>query len=173
MNNQNSPPYYNPPTTNWSILGAATLLAFGILVIVGVFLPWISGSVNLFGGSFAGDISGWELTISVGAEEVPGVLFATVGASFIVIFAWLSLLLALTVGRKSMVRYLFIFSVIINLLTIGGFIWFLIDVVSENAFSIIKFGFYLSGGAAIAGFIFGIVAFIRTQFRVVNFKEVI
>jgi len=173
MNNQNYPPYYNPPTTNWSILGATTLLACGIIVIIGVFLPWISGSVYVFGLSFSGDVSGWELVISVGAEEVPGVLVAAIGAGLIVLLAWLSLLLALTSGRKGILRYLFFFSVIINLLILGGFMWFLLELVNDGVFPSIGLGFYLTGGAAAVGFIFGTIAFIRTQFRIVNFKEII
>ena len=163
---------YEVPATNWSVLGAIILLLSGILVITGVFLPWISGSVEIFGINISGDTSGWDILSLAGIGKTPGVLLVVIGASLMIICAWLSFLLAITSGRKSLVRYLFIFSIIIALLIVGGASEFFGKVISEDYLAFVGYGFYISSGAALIGLIIGIIAYVRTQFRVVNFKQI-
>jgi hypothetical protein len=56
---------------------------------------------------------------------------------------------------------------------IAGEIWLFTDLFSEASISVLGAGFYVSSGAALVGLFLGIVAFVKTQFRVVDFKEVL
>ena len=167
------PTYYNPPSTNWGILGAVVLLLCGIIAILGVFLPWLGGSTDILGVSFSANISGWDAIRLAGIEEVPEVLLVIIGTVLLILFALPALMLALTSDSlRNSVRYLFFAASMATLLVIGGVLWFLIEAISNDYVTFVSFGVYLSGGAALIGFILGITAYVQSQYKIVNFRPI-
>jgi hypothetical protein len=167
------PSYYNPPSTNWGILGAVVLLLCGVIAILGVFLPWMGESTDIFGVSFSANVSGWDAVQLAGIEEVPEVLLVIIGAGLMILLAVPALALAVTSDSlRNSARYFIFATSMTTLLVIGGVLWFLIEAISSDYIAFASFGVYLSGGAALIGFLFGITAHVQSQYKIVNFRPI-
>ena len=128
------------------VAGSIITLICAIGVLVGVFLPWIS----VYGYS----ISGWDV-VSLGGIE--GYL-ALGGGALMTICALPAFIVSVaSKGGKGAVVTLGVFATIAALVAAGGAIWALVEILTEGGGSTIGYGLYISIGAPVLGFIFGIV----------------
>ena len=143
-------------------IGAALTLVCGILVIVGVFLPWISGSVSVLGiplsFSWSGwdiiDASGWDIAELVSPTNVHALL-VLIGGIIMAVCAFPAIILSTLPVARLAIFPLGVLTSLAAIVAIGGVAWFVIDMVSNDAGSYIGYGVYLSAAAAFTGLIFG------------------
>lgn len=165
------PQYYcERRSTNWSKAGAIILLLCGITALIGVFLPWISASVPILEFDFSASFSGWEAVSIAGIEDVPEVLLVIIGAGLMILSSLPAVMLAMVSDYpQKAVRNMIFVATISTLLVLGGALWFIILAISDDFIGYTSFGVYLSVGAAVIGFIFGIIAYIRARHQVEYF----
>ena len=129
------------------IAGSIITLICGIGVLVGVFLPWMSVPGW-------GSVSGWDV-VSLG--EIEGYLVLGGGALMALCALPAFIVSVASKGGKAAVITLSIFATLAALVAVGGAIWFIVEMLTEGGGSFIGYGLYVSAGAAVLGFIFGIV----------------
>lgn len=149
-------------------IGTAITLVCGILVIVGVFLPWISESTSILGFTVSFSKSGWSIIDASGWDISDFVLSDNIHALLVLIggiVMTVCVLPALILSTLPVVRIatvlLGIVASLAALVAIGGAAWFIVDMMNSDAGSYIGYGIYLSAAAAFVGLILGSVCVAR------------
>ena len=135
------------------IAGSIITLICGIGVLVGVFLPWASAYDPYYGWV---SVSGWTLASAGGIQAY----LALGGGLVMTLCALPAFIVSLATRRgKAAVVTLSIFAILAALLAAGGAIWGIADLlITGGGYGVsLGYGLYVSAGAAVLGFIFGIV----------------
>jgi len=124
-------------------------------VLIGVFLPWASGSA-LWPSTIT--LSGWDGIRDYGFNNATEACLVGIGSILMIACALPAVIVSLASrGAQGTVRALGIVASIGALLAIGGALWSIVPVVSEGLTEFLSCGLYISLAAAILGLIFGIV----------------
>ena len=142
------------------IAGLIVVLLCGIAVLIGVFLPWISGPA-WWPATIT--LSGWGGISQYGLNDATEACLVFLGGILMIGFALPAVIASLTFkGSQKMVRNLSILSSVAALLAVGGALWAFIPIVSDGLIDFIGYGFYISFVAAILGLVSGIIVSVRT-----------
>lgn len=132
------------------IAGSIITAICGILVVVAIFLAWMD--LGWFGS-----MSAWD-GISASVGDAMDVFLVFLGGILMAVFAIPTFIVSLAAkGGKAAVVTLSIFAIVGALIAIGGNIWFLIDAIRYDAFSVVSYGFWIALAGSIVGFIFAIL----------------
>jgi hypothetical protein len=147
-------------------------LICGIVVSVGVFLPWVSGTASLWGHSVSFSLNGLEI-MDIGRpfagfrgwyieEFVLPIniydLLVLVGGIVMAVCAFPAMIISSLgkAGRMALIL-LGIVAALAAITALGGAIWFIVDMMNADARDYIGYGVYMSASAALLGLIFGAV----------------
>lgn len=148
------------------IAGPIVVLVCGIVVLIGVFLPWISGPAWW---PTTITLSGWDGVSQYGLNNATEACLVFFGGVLIIGFALPAVIASLTSkGSQKTVRNLCILASVAALLAVGDALWALIPIVSDDLTDFVSYGFYISFAAAILGLVFGIIASVRAATRVLH-----
>jgi len=136
-------------------VGVVALLICGIMVVIGVFLPW-------FGSDFI-SVSGW-LGISLSVGDALNAFLVFIGGILILMFALPAFILSLIAesNRKAIITLVKI-TIAGALCSLGGSIWLIVDAVRAGDFKEISYGFWISTVAAVIGLVASIVTVARSK----------
>ena len=145
-------------------IGSGVTLVCGVLIIVGVFLPWISESTSILGltisvsksGWSIIDASSWDISAFVLSDNMHALL-VLIGGVVMTVCALTALILSTLPVVRIATVLLGILASLVALVAIGGAAWFIVDMMNSDAGSYIGYGVYLSAAAAVVGLIFGSV----------------
>ena len=142
---------------------AASLITFicGIVVVVGIFLPWVT--MSPFTG-FTGTGTGWwlrDLMLTGGLMQVDAhtVTLVLIGGILMILFSLPCLIVSIAAPRaRAVVMTLGIFAALSSLVAGGGAIWFIATAVTDNAIAALQYGLYVSMAGAVLGGSFAVTA---------------
>lgn len=134
-------------------------LVSGILMAIGVFLPWASIAAWWGGGI---SVSAWDGYKLAGLAEAWDVLVYLIAAIVVAACASIVLIIYLIGGKRKTVRNLSILASVGALVAVGTFVWGAVDglpevmdelelTLAELFGDFLDFGFYIYGVAAIVG----------------------
>lgn len=138
------------------IAGSVLTLICGIVVLVGVFLPWFDIQVGFI--SISG--SGWDSIDMNGIANAKQAFMVLLAGILMIGCALTSFIVSMvTGGGKAAVVTLSAIASVFSLVALGGAIWFIIDILTAPGqptiqFDIIGYGVYISAAAALVGMIF-------------------
>jgi hypothetical protein len=142
---------------------AGSLITFicGIVVVVGIFLPWVT--MAPFTG-FTGTGTGWwlrDLMLGGGLMQVDAhtVTLVLIGGILMIVFSLPCLIVSIAAPRtRAVVMTLGIFAALSSLVAGGGSIWFIATAVTDNAIAALQYGLYVSMAGAVLGGSFAVTA---------------
>ena len=142
---------------------AGSLITFicGIVVVVGIFLPWVR--MAPFTG-FTGTGTGWwlrDLMLGGGLMQVDAhtVTLVLIGGILMIVFSLPCLIVSIAAPRaRAVVMTLGIFAALSSLVAGGGAIWFIATAVTDNAIAALQYGLYVSMAGAVLGGSFAVTA---------------
>jgi len=137
------------------IAGSVLTLICGIVVLVGVFMPWAQGNFFTVSGS------GWDIIDRVGISDGAQPFMVLMAGIAVIGFALPSFIVSMvTRGGKAAVVTLSTLASIASIVALGGAVWFIIDVLTSLPnfqLNVIGYGVYISAAAALVGMIFAFV----------------
>ena len=149
------------------IVAVIIALLCGIVVLVGIFLPWAEASGSILGMHLSLSVtgfdvissSGWDISDIALSDNLHAIL-VLVGAAIMIVCALPALFLSMSSGGgKAAVTP---FGILISLgavIAIAGLIWFFIDISNvKNWTDYVGYGTYICSGGAMLGLIFGVLA---------------
>lgn len=146
------------------IAGPIVVLFCGVIVLVGIFLPWASASMTIEGVTFSASVSGWEALSDLGIDEATEVFLVFIGGILIFVFALPAVIVSIkTEGSQKVVRNLCILASLGAAVATGVTLWLFTDAIRDGVVEIVSYGFYISSAAAVLGLIFGIMASVRAR----------
>ena len=147
------------------IAGLIVVLVCGIVLLIGVFLPWISGPV--WWSTTAVSFSGWDGISQYGINNATEACLVFFGGVLIIGFTLPAAIASLTSkGSQQTVRNLSIIASVGALIAIVGALWAFIPIMVDGLTDFVSYGFYISFAAAFLGLVFGIIVSVRAATRV-------
>ena len=151
------------PARRYEMRIAGSLITFicGIVVVVGIFLPWVT--MAPFTG-FTGTGTGWwlrDLMLGGGLMQVDAhtVTLVLIGGILMIVFSLPCLIVSIAAPRtRAVVMTLGIFAALSSLVAGGGAIWFIARAVTDNAIAALQYGLYVSMAGAVLGGSFAVTA---------------
>jgi hypothetical protein len=142
---------------------AGSLITFicGIVVVVGIFLPWVTMAAFT---PFTGTGTGWwlrDLMLGGGLMQVDAhtVTLVLIGGILMIVFSLPCLIVSIAAPRaRAVVMTLGIFAALSSLVAGGGAIWFIATAVTDNAIAALQYGLYVSMAGAVLGGSFAVTA---------------
>lgn len=136
------------------VAGSILTLICGIVVLVGVFLPWFNTPI--------GAASGWNFIDAYGISNATQPFMVLLSGILLIVFILPCFILSMvTGGAKVATILLSTLASVVALVAIGGAVWYIIDVITATVpnlqLSIIGYGVYVSAAAALVGLIFAFV----------------
>ena len=148
------------------IAGSVITLICGIVIVVGLFLPW---GVAF---PFIGEGDGWWMRNINEVGLVPPLLVLAGGIGTIVLALPAFIVSLATRGARAAVLSLGVLASVTASVAIVGAVWFLAVAWLEPRFTAISYGSYVCAAAAVLGMIFATVTAAVSGVRVVKVVEV-
>ena len=137
------------------VAGSTVALVCGIVVLIGVFLPWASGFVLWPSTAW---LSGWDGIKDYGLNNATEACLVLIGSILMIGCALPAVIVSLASKKaQGAVLALGIVASVGAALAIGGALWALVPVVSEGLVEFLNYGLYISLATAVLGLMFGVV----------------
>lgn len=144
--------------------GPIVVLFCGVIVLVGIFLPWASASVTVEGVTISASLSGWDTISDWGIGEAIEPFLVFIGGILIFVLALPAVIVSMNPeGSQKVVRILSILASLGAALATGVAIWLFAEAIDDGLVEFVSYGFYISFAAAVLGLVFGIIVSVRAR----------